>query len=109
MLFRSRRTLLESGEWQRPSAYEPAYPITQNLIEEGRRHLVLDAPIALGRPVHILHGMKDADVPWSHALRLVERLDGNPMLTLIKDGDHRLSAPDDLKRIESALDAMVNA
>ena len=58
--------------------------------------------------MHILHGMKDADVPWQHALRLVERLDGNPMLTLIKDGDHRLSTPDDLKRIVGALDALLS-
>ena len=60
----ARREILEKGEWLRPSAYEAPYPITRALIEEGRDHLLLHAPIRLACPVHILHGMKDADVPW---------------------------------------------
>lgn len=103
-----RRTIMEKGEWKRPSAYgDDPYPITRALIEDGRRNLVLDAPIPVPCPVHIIQGMKDPDVPWRHALKLVERLSGNPMLTLIKEGDHRLSTPEDLARITVALDALI--
>ena len=103
-----RRAIMEQGEWRRPSAYgEDPYPITRALIEDGRRNLLLGAPIQVDCPVHIIQGMKDPDVPWRHAVRLVERLSGNPMLTLIKEGDHRLSTPDDLNRITVALDALI--
>ncbi len=60
-----------------------------------------------GCPVHILQGMQDPDVPWTHAMRLVEHLPGdNVSLTLIKDGDHRLSRPEDLDRLIAAIEAM---
>src|SRR5262245_50147390 len=105
-----RHEIIERGEWQRPSAYgDGQYPITRALIEDGRRHLLLDAPIQLDRTVHILQGMNDPDVPWRHALKLVQRLSGNPTLTLIKEGDHRLSTPDDLARITLALDTILAA
>ena len=64
-------------------------------------------PLDPGRPVHLLHGLQDPDVPWQHALKLVEKLSGNPALTLIKNGDHRLSTPEDLARITHALDAIL--
>jgi pimeloyl-ACP methyl ester carboxylesterase len=99
---------MERGEWQRPSAYgDGPYPITRALIEDGRRHLLLDAPIEIAAPVHILQGMKDPDVPWQHALKLVEQLSGNPVLTLIKNGDHRLSTPENLALITWTLDAVL--
>ena len=102
-----RREIMERGEWQRPSAYgDGPYPITRALIEDGRRHLLLGAPIPIDVPVHIIQGMKDPDVPWQHALKLIDTLSGNPTLTLIKDGDHRLSTPDDLSRIAAALDVI---
>ncbi len=103
-----RGEVMERGEWQRPSAYgDGPYPITRALIEDGRRHLLLDAPIELACPVHILQGMKDPDVPWQHALKLVEKLSGNPVLTLIKNGDHRLSTPEDIDLITRTLDAIL--
>ncbi len=105
-----RRTIMEQGSWMRPSAYAPEpYPITRKLIEDGRRHLLLDGPpITTGCPVHILQGMEDPDVPWRHALKLVEHLPGDDVVTtLIRDGDHRLSRPQDLQRITAALDGMV--
>ena len=103
-----RREIMERGEWQRSSAYgDGPYPITRALIEDGRRHLMLGAPIHIDCPVHIIQGMKDPDVPWQHALKLIENLSGNPTLTLIKDGDHRLSTPGDLVRIAAALDAIL--
>ena len=102
-----RSEVMEKGEWQRPSAYgNDTYPITRGFIEDGRRNLLLGTPIGIDCPVHILQGMKDPDVPWQHALRLVEQLSGNPTLTLVKEGDHRLSTPADLRRIEAALDTI---
>jgi pimeloyl-ACP methyl ester carboxylesterase len=103
-----KRQLLESGELATPSAYEAdVIPITLRLVEEGRRHLLLRNPIALGCPVRILHGMEDPDVPYQTSLRLLEKLTGTEaVLELIEDGDHRLSRPEDLTRLFAAVDAM---
>jgi pimeloyl-ACP methyl ester carboxylesterase len=103
-----RHEIMEKGEWQRPSAYgDGPYPITRALIEDGRKHMILGAPVAVGCPVHILQGMQDPDVPWQHAMKLMERLSGDPVLTLIKSGDHRLSTTADLRRIEQALEGLL--
>ena len=90
----------------RPSAYSPEpYPITRALIEDGRNHLLMGAPIRAHCPVHILQGMQDPDVPYKHALALVEHLAQDPVsLTLIKDGDHRLSREEDIARLIAAYD-----
>jgi pimeloyl-ACP methyl ester carboxylesterase len=103
-----RKSVRETGVYHRPSAYsDDPYPITWKLIEDGRKHLLLDQPIQTGCPVHILQGMEDPDVPWSHALRLVEHLPGDSVsLTLIKDGDHRLSRPEDIERLIAAVEAI---
>jgi pimeloyl-ACP methyl ester carboxylesterase len=103
-----REEVMEKGFWLRPSAYDDGpYPITRGLIEDGRKHLLLGAPIQIDVPVHIVQGMQDPDVPWQHAMALMETLSRNPVLTLIKQGDHRLSAPADLLRIENALDGLL--
>ena len=104
-----RRRIIEDGVYLRPSLYsDEPYPITRALIEDGRNHLLLcGKPIATGCPVHILQGMQDPDVPWQHALALVEHLPGdNVSLTLVKDGDHRLSRPEDLDRLVVAVEAI---
>jgi pimeloyl-ACP methyl ester carboxylesterase len=100
-----RRTILEEGAWLRPSEYSPEpTPVTRALIEDGRRNLMFGGEIRAGCPVHILQGMRDPDVPWRQALKLVEHLSGDPVvLTLIKDGDHRLSTPQDIARLEAAV------
>lgn len=106
-----QQTILRDGVWMRASAYSPEpTPITRALIEDGRRHLLFGGEIRTGCPVHILQGMADPDVPWRHALKLVEHLSGDPVvLTLIKDGDHRLSSEDDLRRLEAAVAAIATA
>ena len=103
-----RRELLERGELAAASAYEAdPIPITLRLVEEGRRHLLLRGPIRLSCPVRLLHGMEDPDVPYQTSLRLVERLTGTEaVVELIEDGDHRLSRPQDLARLFTAVDAM---
>ena len=88
-----RATLQRDGIYRRPSEYDDEpYEITMQLIEEGRKHLLLGAPIALTCPVRILQGMRDVDVPWQHAMRLVEALASEDVtINLSKTGDHRLS------------------
>jgi pimeloyl-ACP methyl ester carboxylesterase len=89
--------LLREGGIDRPSEYGPPLRLTRTLIEDGRRHLLLGAPIPLACPVRLLQGQRDPDVPWQTALRLAERIAGEDVrVTLIKDGDHRLSRPADL-------------
>ena len=101
-----RETIEREGAWMRPSQYDPnPVPITRGLIADGRTHNLLDAPIEPGCPVHILQGMDDPDVPYTHALKALERLPkAGTILTLIADGDHRLSRPQDLARLISAVD-----
>jgi len=103
-----RRAVLETGAYHHPSPYgDGSYPITRDLIEDGRLHLLFGSSIRTGCPVHILQGMDDPDVPWQHALRLVEHLPGdNVSLTLIKDGDHRLSRPEDLDKLIAAVESI---
>jgi pimeloyl-ACP methyl ester carboxylesterase len=104
-----RREIMETGEWLRPSEYdEEPYPITRNLIEDGRRNLLLDGPIKLSCPVRIIQGMNDPDVPWSHAMKLMDCIEGNPTITLVKEGDHRLSTEEDLVRMRNVLEALLS-
>ena len=100
-----KRELAETGVWARPSQYsaEP-YLVTRQLIEEGRKHLLLGSMIETGCPVRILQGVEDPDVPWQHAKALVSRLASDDVvLTLVKDGDHRLSHPEDIERMIRAV------
>jgi pimeloyl-ACP methyl ester carboxylesterase len=103
-----RQAITRDGVWLRPSAYSPEpYPITRQLIEDGRRHLILDRPVEPGCPVHILQGMMDPDVPWRHAMALVEHLPGEAVsLTLVKDGDHSLSREEDIARLVAAVEGI---
>jgi len=100
-----KRELEEKGIWERPSQYsaEP-YLVTRQLIEEGRNHLLLGGMIETGCPVRILQGVEDPDVPWRHAIELTSRLAcDDVVLTLVKDGDHRLSRPEDIERLLRAV------
>lgn len=107
----ARATLLKDGVWLRQSAYSPEpYPITKAFIDEGRNHLLLDGVIRTRCPVHVVQGLLDDDVPWQHAMALVEHLAADPVtVTLVKDGDHRLSREEDLATLRAAIDAMVDA
>lgn len=105
----AKRALADQGFCAQPSAYsgEP-YVITRSLIEDGESHLFGDHPIEAGCPVHVIQGMLDQDVPWEQATRLMERLAfDDAVLTLVRDGDHRLSRPDDLVRLRRAVEEMV--
>ena len=95
---------MRDGVWHRPSEYGAPYPITRALIEDGRNQLLLHGPIALDCPLRILQGQQDPDVPWRHALRIAEAVTGADVrVTLIKDGDHRLSREEDLALLGETL------
>jgi pimeloyl-ACP methyl ester carboxylesterase len=102
---RAQRQIEKTGQWLRADPYssEP-YPLTRALFADGRRHLLLGSPFRVGAPVRILQGMADAEVPWRHAQALVEHLaEDDVVLTLVKDGDHRLSRPQDIDLLLSAV------
>jgi pimeloyl-ACP methyl ester carboxylesterase len=94
----ARQDIEEKGLFLRPSRYgDGPYPITRALIEDGRRHLIGSAPFDPGRPVHIIHGQQDPDVPWQHTLDLVAHLSGDwARVSAVPDGEHRLSRPQDI-------------
>ena len=106
-----RRELLAKGSVTLSSDYDPAgYTYSRRLIEEGRRHLVMRATVPIDCPVRLLHGLADASVPWQTSLRLAERLASRDVaVTLVKDGDHRLSTPRDLARLAAILDALADS
>jgi pimeloyl-ACP methyl ester carboxylesterase len=105
-----RDRLLRTGRLEMDSAYAPEPTvITRALIEEGRRHLLLSAPIGIRAPVRLLHGMADPDVPYRLSLELSERLAGTDVrVTLVKDGDHRLSHATDLALLARIIEELLD-
>lgn len=101
----ARAAIARDGFWVRPSEYDDSgYPITRDLLEDGARWSILPGPVPIHVPVRILQGGADPDVPWTHALELANALTSdNVVFSLIKDGDHRLSRPQDLERLVSAV------
>ena len=102
--FEQRAAMMTHGLIRLPSQYGEPTPVTRALIEDGRQHLVFNAPVELACPVRLLQGQQDPDVPWELALRLAAQIAGTDVqLTLVKDGDHRLSRPQDLALLERTL------
>jgi pimeloyl-ACP methyl ester carboxylesterase len=104
-----RRDLEEKGRIEEPSEYSPEPNIyTRALIEDGRKNRVLEGIIDTHCPVHVLQGMADPDVPYSHALKLLDHLPADDAtLSLVRDGDHRLSRPQDLDMLVRTVEGMV--
>jgi pimeloyl-ACP methyl ester carboxylesterase len=101
----ARAELQANGVWMRPSAYGDPYPITSAFLEDGARWSILPGPVPIEVPVRVLQGGADPDVPWPHALELANALRSEDVVfTLIKDGDHRLSRPQDLARLVAAVE-----
>jgi|SRR5665213_716875 len=94
-----------NGVWFRPSLYGEPYPITGALLADGARWSILDNEIPIEVPVRVLQGGEDPDVPWRHALELAQLLKSRDLVfSLIKDGDHRLSRPQDIARLIAAVE-----
>ncbi|MGE5565360.1 MAG: alpha/beta hydrolase [Parcubacteria group bacterium] len=100
------KALREEGVWYRPSEYgDGPYPITRELLEDGARWSILEGSVPIEAPVRILQGGQDPDVPWQHALELANQIKGEDVVfTLIRDGDHRLSRPQDIERLLVAVE-----
>jgi pimeloyl-ACP methyl ester carboxylesterase len=105
---RERKLLMTDGELAVHSGYDDEpYVITRRLVEDGRRQLVLRSELVLPFPVRLLHGTADAEVDLSVSLRLMAHARCNDLqLTLLKDGDHRLSSPAALTLLARTLDAL---
>lgn len=103
-----QETILREGQLVQPNPYDPEPTIiTRKLIEDGKDHLILDNLIETACPVRILQGVCDDAVPHTHALKLMDALAGEDVvMTLIKDGDHRLSRDSDLETLVRVLDAL---
>ena len=106
-----RDELASTGRLLQPSQYSPEPDIiTRRLIEEGREHLVLDKRLAVDCPVHLIHGTADAEVPWQHAKRVLDHIVApEATLTLVKDGDHRLSTPREIERLLASVARLCDA
>lgn len=99
----AKAALERDGVYYRPSDYGEPYALTRALIEEGRNHII-GGGMDPGCPVRIIQGLRDPDVPWRHALALVDLLRSEDVrLTLIKDGEHRLSRDGDLMVLKAAV------
>jgi len=105
-----RKHLLSAGLYQLESAYsDTPYPVTRKLIEDGRNHLLLQQPIPLTMPIHLIHGAQDHDVPAHISQTLHDQLlSTDKQITYIQEGDHRLSSPRDLSVIADAIDQMIS-
>lgn len=103
--------LAADGVWLRPSEYGDPYPITRALLEDGQRWSILGSePVPVEVPVRILQGGADPDVPWRHALELAQAIKGEDVVfSLVKDGDHRLSRPQDIERLLAAVDDVLRS
>lgn len=102
----ARFAIQRDGVWRQPSAYsEEPTPLSRTLFEQSRPWLLLDAPtVPISAPVRILHGQEDPDVPWRLSLELAEKLEAADVaVSLIKDGDHRLSREGDIARMLHAV------
>jgi pimeloyl-ACP methyl ester carboxylesterase len=103
-----RAALQRDGVLRLPSAHGEPMPFSWRLVEDGRHHLVLRAPLALPGPVRLIHGTRDLDVPWKTSRRLVEAIRGHDVaLTLVKDGEHRLSEPHELALLGATLASLL--
>jgi pimeloyl-ACP methyl ester carboxylesterase len=108
MTFEERATLMRDGVLMIPSGYGEPTPITRTLIEEGRNHLLLGGSLGIDCPVRLLHGQADPDVPWEMALRIAELVTSQDVtVSLVKDGDHRLSRPRDLALLHQTVELLL--
>jgi pimeloyl-ACP methyl ester carboxylesterase len=97
----------DTGVWMQPSEYGDPNPITRTLLEDGARWSILDSAVPIEAPVRILQGGEDPDVPWRHALELAQAIKSpDVVFSLIKDGDHRLSRPQDITRLVGELSSL---
>ena len=104
-----RDTIMREGRLVQPSDYsdEPEV-LTRALFDDGRNNLVMTGSVPIHAPIHILQGMNDDAVPWSHAMAFAQQLESKRIeITMTKTGDHRLSTDEDLKRLVEAVENLL--
>lgn len=102
-----RAALDRDGVWMRPSEYGDPYPIARRFLEESAGWNLLPGPVGIDLPARILQGGADPDVPWRHALALAGALTSQDLVfSLVRDGDHRLSRPQDIERLLAFMDEL---
>lgn len=104
-----RAELAETGVIYQPNEEGDSLPLTQQFLDDGAKNLLLGTALEIICPVHIVHGMIDDSVPWKLSLKLVEQLTSdNVRVTFVKDGNHRLSRPQDLALLTETLYGLIN-
>ena len=105
-----KATIQRDGKLVEPTPYgDQPYVTTRIFWESGERLRLLDAPIPLDCPVRLLHGQDDPDVPFAISLRIAQQLRSSDVQTiLVKDGDHRLSRPQDLALLTATIDQLLD-
>ncbi len=93
-----RDIIMNEGCYRLPSSYEAGgYQISHRLIEDGRKHSIGPGPFGVRCPVRIIHGLRDADVPYQRSVELMSLLANDDVrLICVKDAEHRLARPQDL-------------
>jgi pimeloyl-ACP methyl ester carboxylesterase len=105
----ARAAIDRDGVWVRASDYGDGDPITRQLLQDGRAWSILPGPVEIVAPLRVLQGLADPDVPWRHAFNLALSWAGDDVVfSLIRDGDHRLSRPQDLQRLIAAVEEVVD-
>ncbi|WP_447728217.1 alpha/beta fold hydrolase [Sphingomonas koreensis] len=103
---KQKALLRDAGRLEEHSIYSPEPTVTTRAFwESGEASRLLEGPIGLSVPTRLIHGQRDPDVPWEHSLKLAGLLRSDDVQTmLVKDGDHRLSRPQDIALILRALE-----
>jgi pimeloyl-ACP methyl ester carboxylesterase len=100
--------LLQDGQITEYSKYGPPMITTRAFWQSGETHRLLQRNIAIDVPVRLIHGQRDADVPWHHSPHLAGQLRSDDVqVVLVKDGDHRLSRPQDIALLIATVEALL--
>ena len=106
-----RKEIVAKGFVDLPNCYDDQEPyrITHKLIEDGKNQLLLKERIPINMPIRLIQGVKDDDVPWPTAERIMEQVSSDDVeVTYVKSGDHRLSEDHDLKRLTRTLGGLLD-
>ena len=100
-----KQIILSEGRLEEPSPYgEQPYVTTRAFWESAEALRLMFGPLELDCPTRLLHGLEDADVPWEWSLEILKRLrSADVQLSVVKDGDHRLSRDSDLALLTSTV------